>query len=562
MCVSAGFTNGVAEALWGQLERPVSESALGEWQQGGAVTREAVRAAEVIAGVSFSDAERGQMLEILNNNLAAYRLINGVGLPNHVRPAFQFSATLPGQVYPGSTRPAGVPRTSRPSVTRPASDADLAFSSTVELAELLRTRQVTSTALTQLYINRLQRFNPQLRCVITLMHDRAMRQAQEADREIAAGNYRGPLHGIPYGVKDILAVPGYPTTWGVAAFKDRILANTATVVQKLDAAGAVLIAKLSMGELGLSDIWFGGQTMSPWHPGEGATGSSAGSAAAVAAGLVGFAVGSETMGSITVPSSRNAVTGMRPTFGRVSRSGAMISCWTLDRLGPMARSAEDCAVVLEAIAGADGRDPTAARVPYAWDPSRPLSSLKVGYLKAAFDEPRAGKVREAAALDVLARLGVSLVEIEVPTDLPVSALLIVRVEAAAAYDDFVRAGGLSQLKEQHTTAWPNTLRAGRLVPAYEYLQAQRIRSELMQRMHDVFQKVDVFVAPSPAVMVSTNLTGNPCIVAPNGFAEGGIPVSISFVGRPFGEAEVCTVARAFQDATVWNRLHPSGFTDR
>jgi Asp-tRNA(Asn)/Glu-tRNA(Gln) amidotransferase A subunit family amidase len=561
-CASAGFAASVAEALWNRVGAQADEFAeLEVLQDQPRLTRDMVKSAEAIAGVTYSDAERDQMLELLSINLKAYRDVRLVPLQNRVPPAFQFSAMLPGRSYPGSRRATGVSRTSRPAVVRPQEDVELAYLRVVELAELIRTRQVTSTELTRLYLARLQRYNPQLRSVITVTHDRALRQAAEADAQIADGKYIGPLHGIPYGVKDIFSVPGYPTTWGVAAYKDRVLTSTASVVQKLDAAGAVLVAKLSMGEIGLSDIWFGGQTMSPWHPDMGAKGSSAGSASSVAAGMVGFAIGSETMGSIVVPASRNAVTALRPTFGRVSRSGAMIASWTLDKVGPMARGVEDCAVILEAIAGPDGRDPTVAAVPYAWDATRPLSSVRVGYFKSAFDAPRQGKDRERAALDALSNLGVQLIPVELPTDIPINALLIIRVEAVAAFDEIVRSRGLDRLKEQHETAWPNTLRAGRLVPAYEYLQAQRLRTELMLRLDDVFRSIDVLVAPSPSLMVTTNLTGHPCVVVPNGFAEDGTPVSISLIGRPFAEAETCTVARALQATAMWHRLHPREFSD-
>ncbi|MGE3615297.1 MAG: amidase, partial [Gemmatimonadales bacterium] len=478
---------------------------------------------------------------------------------NRVPTATRFSAILPGRRFEGSTRRPGGRRASAGGVRLTASDTELAFLPAVALGHLLRTRQVTSTRLTELYLNRLERYDPSLRCVVALTRERALTQAREADRLLAQGRQLGPLHGVPYGVKDILSVPGYPTTWGAAFYQNRIIDETATVVERLDAAGAVLVAKLAMGELGLNDTWYRGQTMNPWVPTRGATGSSSGSAVATAAGLVGFAIGAETMGSIVSPSSRTGVTGLRPTFGRVSRHGAMTLCWSLDKIGPMARSVEDCAVILEAIAGPDGKDPSVEPIPFAWDPDRPLASIRVGYFKAAFDAPRPGSERDAAALRRLADLGVNLVPVELPTDLPVNALLIVRVEAAAAFGQIAGSPELARLTDQGETGWPNFIRSGQFVPAVDYLQAQRIRTMLMERLDAVFQAVDVFVTPTFGVVPVTNLTGHPVVVAPNGRDADGVPASLTFVGRLFDEARLCTVARAWQDATGFHQQHPTGF---
>jgi len=563
LCTGAGVSAALAEALWpaAEAEAMVRAELAGGQPVGFRITREMIRAAEGLAGLQFTDAERDLMVANLENNLAAYENIRLVPIPNWVPPAMVFSPVLPGRRYAGSSRPASAPAHSRPAIRLPASPTEVAFLPVMALSELLRSRQISATELTRLYLDRLQRYDPTLRCVVTLTEARALRQAAESDDRIAAGRRRGPLDGIPYGIKDTFSVSGYPTTWGAAIYRNRHLPTTATVVERLDAAGAVLLAKLSMGELGLNDSWFGGTTMNPWRPTVGASGSSAGSAAAAAAGLVGFGIGTETMGSIVTPATRNGVTGLRPTFGRVSRHGSMTLSWSLDKPGVLARQVEDCAVVLEAIAGPDGRDPSVHPVPYAWNPSRPLAGIRLGYFKAAFDAPRTGRLRDEAALGSLRALGAEPVPIDLPTDIPINSLLIVRVEAAAAFDDFTRSDGLRQLTEQGEDGWPNFVRSGRFVPAVEYLQANRIRTMLMERLDQIFRDVDVFMAPSFGVMPATNLTGHPCVVMPNGMSDEGIPSSISLIGNLFGEAELCTVARAWQQATGWHLRHPAGFDE-
>lgn len=563
-CAGAGVAGTMAEALWQAVEAeglPPGKPLRSRGSRRLQITREMIIAAEGLAGLRFSDAERYQMIANLEANLAAYENIRLVAIPNWVSPAMHFSPVLPGRRYPGSVRPASSPPRSTPILRRPDSPAGLAFLTVTELSELLQTRQVSSVELTRLYLDRLDRHNPTLNCVVTLTEERALDQAVESDRRTALGRRLGPLDGIPYGIKDMFSVPGYPTTWGAAIYRDRVLPTTATVVERLDAAGAVLLAKLSMGELGQSDVWFGGTTRNPWQPAIGSGGSSAGSAAATAAGLVGFGIGTETVGSIITPATRDGVTGLRPTFGRVSRHGMMSFSWSLDKAGVLARSAEDCAIVLEAIAGPDGRDATVHDIPYAWDPGRRLAGIRVGYFKEAFDAPRAGKARDDASLAALRALGVSPVPVYLPTDLPINSLLIVRVEAAAAYDDIIRSGGLRELVNQGESGWPNFVRSGRFVPAVEYLQAQRIRTMLMEHLEQVFRQVDVFLAPTFGVLTATNLTGHPTIALPNGMTEEGIPSSISLVGNLFAEAELCTVARAWQEATGWHRRYPAGFDE-
>jgi Asp-tRNA(Asn)/Glu-tRNA(Gln) amidotransferase A subunit family amidase len=345
-------------------------------------------------------------------------------------------------------------------------------------------------------------------------------------------------------------------------YKDQVLDATATVVERLDAAGAILVAKLTLGELAQGDVWHGGMTRNPWNPKQGSSGSSAGPGAATAAGLVAFAIGSETLGSIVSPSTRNGVSGLRPTFGRVSRHGAMALSWTMDKLGPMGRSAEDCATVLQAIYGPDGRDPTVADVPYAWDAARPLAGIRLGYFKSGFEGERPNKALDDAALEAARGLGVALAPVEMPGDLPIAALrVILNAEAAAAFDEDTRSNRDDLMVRQVAGAWPNSFRSSRFIPAVEYIQANRVRTLLMQKMEEVFRQVDVFITPSFAgnVLLTTNLTGHPSVTMPSGFTAENTPVSISFIGGLYGEAELCRVAMAWQEATGWHRKYPAGY---
>ena len=558
-CVASGIADPVfPDALWGRLH--AQAPAGGQQQVPKVVTREMVAAAEKVSGLEFTEAERDLLLDNLNNTLQSYRQLRGLPLPNDIPPAIRFSPVLPG-------RPAGGPAAKpgrRPArkVARPSSEADLAFLPLADLAELVRTRQLGAVELTRLYLERLKRYDPTLLCVVNLTEARALRQAETADREIKAGRYKGPLHGIPWGAKDLLAVPGHPTTWGSTIFRNQMLDATATVVERLDAAGAVLVAKLALGEFAMGDVWYGGTTKNPWNTEQGSSGSSAGPGSATAAGLVGFAIGTETLGSIVSPATRNGVTGLRPTFGRVSRHGAMALSWTMDKVGPMCRTAEDCALVFQVIHGTDGKDPTVIDAPYSWDPVRPLSSIRIGYLKTAFDQERQQKALDDAALDALRALGVTPVEVEMPGNLPIGAMrIILSAEAAAAFDDLTRDNRDDQMVRQVANAWPNAFRSARFIPAVEYIQANRARTILMERMEKVFEQVDVFITPSFGgnVLLATNLTGHPALVLPSGFTLAGGPVSVSFIGKLFGEAELCRVAMAWQEATGWHRRRPAGF---
>lgn len=524
------------------------------------ITAEVLAEAEKLAGLEFTPEEREMMLEGLNQRLEAFQRLREVHIPNGVGPAVAFDPQPPGVPLPTATGPS---RRSRPVVTRPASLEEVAFWPLTRQAELIRTRQVSSVELTQMYIARLRRHAPTLECVVTLTEERAMVSAHRADRELATGRYRGPLHGIPWGAKDLLSVAGYPTTWGAKPYEDQTIQEDAAVVRKLDDAGAVLIAKLTLGALAMGDVWFGGKTRNPWNLEQGSSGSSAGSAAATVAGLVGFAIGSETLGSIVSPSTRCGASGHRPTFGLVSRAGAMALSWSMDKLGPICRSAEDCALVLEAIHGADGVDPSARDVPFAWDVGQRLSTLRVGYLKDAFEADHATKEFDDAALEAVRALGIDPVPVKLPDQYPLASIrFLLTVEAAAAFDQMTREGRDDLLVRQDESAWPNSLRQARMVPAVEYLQANRIRTMLMGSVHAALSGVDVFVTPSFGgnVLLTTNLTGHPTTVVPSGFRDDGTPVSISFVGQLWGDAACLRLAKAYQDATGFQERRPERFT--
>ncbi len=520
------------------------------------VDLQTLAAAERVAGLEFTDAERRLMLRDINDRLRSYERIRAVPLENADAPALRFDPRPPGFriATPSTQRKAELADGPVPDV--PADLEALAHWPVTQLARLVRARRVRSIDLTRMYLARLKSHDPALKCVVSLMEKRALKQASDADQEIAAGNYRGPLHGIPWGAKDLLATRDAPTTWGAKPFEDQVIDEDATVVQRLDAAGAVLVAKLTLGALAWGDVWFGGRTRNPWNPERGSSGSSAGPASATAAGLVGFSIGSETYGSIVSPSTACGVTGLRPTFGRVSRHGAMALSWTMDKLGPMCRSAEDCALVFDAIRGSDDRDPTVIDAPFDWDADSDVAKLRVGYLRDDFAHSKSA--HEGRSLDTLRKLGVELRPIALPSA-PVRDLsFILQVEAAAAFDRLTRDGRDDELVRQVRHAWPNVFRHSRLVPAVEYLEANRIRMQLVQAMDALLEDIDVYVAPSFGGdnLLLTNLTGHPTVVVPNGFTAGGLPTSISFVGALFNEAAALRLAKAFQDATDFHRRHP------
>ncbi|MCG8467784.1 MAG: amidase [Gemmatimonadetes bacterium] len=529
-----------------------------------AVTKSMISAAAGLAGLEFTDEELDLMVEDLTSTREGYEELRSVSIPNSVAPALQFEPSLPWERYPTEST---VFRYTRPRELEPPSRIEeMAFWPVTHLAEMIRTRQVTSTELTEMYLSRLAEHGPTLECVITTTEELALRQAARADAELARGHYRGPLHGIPWGAKDLLAEDAYPTTWGAKPYEDQHIPDDSTVGRRLEDAGAVLVAKLTLGALAQGDRWYGGRTNNPWNLEQGSSGSSAGSGSATIAGLVGFAIGSETLGSIVSPSTRCGASGLRPTFGRVSRAGAMALSWSMDKLGPMCRSVEDCALVLNAIHGADGRDPTARDIAFDWDPDRPLSELRVGYVRSAFEDDREDtewKAFDAASLEVVRGLGIEPIEIELPDDIPYGAMrIILSAEAGAAFDELSRSGRDELLVRQTRGAWPNTFRKARMIPAVEYIQANRLRTIAMERFAQTMEGLDVVVTPSfgGSMLLLTNLTGHPQVVIPNGYrSENGTPTSISFVGKLFGDAEALRLAKAVQDATDFHTQHPPLF---
>lgn len=536
------------------------------------ITKEMMQQAEKLFGLEFTDAQEAMALNGVNGNLDSYEAIRKIDIPLDTEPAVAFHpAQARKELYSTKTKF----RFSRVDVPALKNVEDLAFATVPQLAELIRTRKVTSTELTRMYLARLKRFGPKLLCVVTLTEDLALKQAAEADAEIKRGKYRGPLHGIPWGAKDLFATNGIKTTWGAEPYRDQVIDYDATVVERLREAGAVLVAKLSMGALAQGPRWFAGVTRNPWQPDDarqGSSGSSAGPASATAAGLVGFSIGTETLGSIVSPSSRCGCTGLRPTYGRVSRYGAMGLSWSMDKIGPICRGVEDCAAALSAIYGPDGRDITVGDAPFNWNPDLNIGSLRIGYLKTEFDgtgtgfQPTNDQQRQQmeqrralykTALEKLEQAGAKLTPIELPKFSTNSLRFILTAEAAAAFDDITRDGRVNQLSGQERGDWPNSFRTARFIPAVEYLRAQRARTLLIHEMEKLMSQWDVFVSPAPgsASLLVTNLTGNPAVVVPCGFVNE-LPLAIMFTGGVYDEVSPLRVALAFERATNWHTMHP------
>ncbi len=512
--------------------------------------------------LDFDEAELAMIDSGMADLIDAYHEIRAYGLPNSTPPALQFNPLPYGFKLPDPTSPISweIPE----DIARPAAEADLAFMSIPQLASLLRSGEISCLALTEFYLNRLKKYDPQLHCVVTLTEEYAIEQAKKMDAEFASGKDRGILHGIPYGAKDLFSFPGYPTTWGAGAYKEQVLDQTAGIIQKLEEAGAILLAKTTLGALAMGDVWFADTTLNPWNLEEGSSGSSAGSASATAAGLLPFAIGTETWGSIVSPATRCGTTGLRPTYGRVTRSGAMALSWSMDKVGPICRSATDCAIVFDAIRGLDPKDKTLLDVGFTYPKEVDLSELKIGYFKSAFDSDYGTSKFDKEALQVLRKLGAKLIPVELDNEsIPTYAMsIILEAEAAAAFDDLTRSNRDTLLVRQHRFAWPNTFRTARYITAVEYIQANRIRHDLIEDYHSKMKDFDVVVTPSfqgGNHLLATNLTGHPVVVVPNGFKESGSPTSISFLGNLFDEGTILAVAAAYQEATEFNKEKPPLF---
>jgi Asp-tRNA(Asn)/Glu-tRNA(Gln) amidotransferase A subunit family amidase len=529
------------------------------------VTKDQVTGALKLMGLEFEDPELDMMLRGVNQALGGFESLRQVDIPLDTEPAFTFRPGLPDRTP--IKGPARFETTiSRQAPRKPAKLEDVAFLRVVDLAPLVRSRQVSSVDLTRMYLERMKKYSPNLLCLITLTEDLALTQAAEADKEIRAGRYRGPLHGIPFGVKDLFDTKGILTTFGAEPYQTRIPTYDATVVERLRAAGAVLIAKLSMGALAQGGLWFKGMTKTPWNIEATSSGSSAGSASSTAAGLVGFSLGTETLGSIISPSQVCGVVGLRPTYGRISRYGAMGLSWTMDKIGPICRGVEDCAIVLHACYGPDGHDRSVAPDPFHWEPRKPLSAMKIGILQKDFDR-FTGDTKKVydQALEDLQKAGVKMTPVEFPEDGPGLRFLLT-AEAAAAFDDITRDGQVRNLRGQTPGDWPNTFRTSRLIPAVEYIRAQRARTLLVQRFEHFMADWDAIVMPPNSLLTTTNLTGNPQVVMKCGFIETTrasdgakiqAPRSISFLGKVYDEGSPLRVALAYESVTAWHRKNPT-----
>jgi Asp-tRNA(Asn)/Glu-tRNA(Gln) amidotransferase A subunit family amidase len=614
LCAQLGIASTVfTNTLW-PLDKAAPEK----------ITPQEMDDAAALAGISIADPDKKMLLEGLEEQRKQYEKIHDLQLANSIMPAFVFDPVLPQEREKIQTerKPIRVSplaandpaKSYKPTGRAPKDLEEVCYWNVRQLAELVRTKRVSSSDLTAMYLGRLKRLNAELHCVITLTEERAKAQAAEADKEIAAGKYRGPLHGLPWGAKDLLAVKGYNTTWGAGGFEQQSFDYDSTVVERLDHAGAVLIAKLTLGALAMGDKWFGGMTRNPWSLEQGSSGSSAGSASATSAGCVAFAIGTETLGSISSPSTRCGTTGLRPTFGFVPRTGAMALSWTMDKIGPICRSVEDTAIVLNAIYGFDGKDGSMLHnAAFNWDgPAAAINwkSLRIGYFKDEFDvkppspeqavkeetnlSPEAKQEREKqaqlradsfksrqydnqfnlAALEKLRSMGVNLIEVTLPK-LPYQAVTpVLQAEGAAAFDELTRSGRDKLLTQQGPHDWPNVFRVARFYPAVEYVNAMRARTMIMQQWAELFCKVDVIVSPTfSSQLAATNLTGHPALILPNGFRGAdappaykspsgdvsggpGTPLSLTFLGPLFGEPKLLAVARAYQEATDFHRQHP------
>ncbi len=529
-----------------------------------AIEKADINAAQKILNLNFDDNEITQMLPNINRNLRGVKELHEYPIDNSTPPALWFKPQKGNRAIAKKQEQIlwDLPK----NVELPEDRNELAFFTVAQLSVLIRERKITSVELTQFFIERLKKHNGSLQAVITITEERAMAKARRADDLLKNGTYLGPLHGIPYGAKDLMSVPDYKTTWGASPYKDQNRGSElATVVKKLDESGAILVAKLTLGALAMGDVWYGGTTKNPWNLAQGSSGSSAGSASTTSAGLVPFALGTETLGSIVSPSTRNGVTGLRPTFGRVSRAGAMALSWSMDKIGPITRNAFDCALVFDVIRGEDNIDLTVENHPFNYKGKADLSKLKIGYLKPYFDRNRPKqKENDEKSLEVLRSLGAELIPVEWVSDMPFSAMqAILSAEASASFDELTRSNRDTLLVRQGAGAWPNSFRSARFTSAVDYINANRARYQLVDKVNDLMENYDVIISPSfgGSQLITTNLTGHPCVVLKNGYTENGSPTSISFIGNLFDEATILGVARAYQEVTEFDEQHPPKFID-
>ncbi len=520
------------------------------------ISKMEIENAEKLVGLEFTEAERDSMLDNLIANIESYKANRIIKLSNRIMPAILFNPLPVGfkfekvqeQLIFGNYFYSKLPENIN----------DLAFYSIGELAELIRTKKISSVELTKFFLERLKKYDPLLKCVIVLTEERALEKAKYMDEELNAGRYRGVLHGIPFGVKDLFATKDYKTTWGAMPYKDQIINEDATVIKNLEEAGGVLVAKLTLGALAWGDVWFGGKTRNPWDITKGSSGSSAGPASAVSAGLIPFAIGTETWGSIVSPSTVCGVTGLRPTYGRVSRTGAMALSWSMDKIGPICRNTEDLAIVFNSIYGPVDKDQTIFDLPFYYTNKIDLKKIKIGYLKNDFEQDYDFHNNDSITLAKLRELGAKLIPIELP-DIEVGNIaFILSAEAGAVFDELTRSNKDDLLVRQIKKAWPNEFRSSRFIPAVEYINANRIRNLLIQEMFKIMKEVNVYLAPSweGDNLLLTNLTGHPCVVLPNGFSDEGLPTSITFTGKLFDEGTLIAVAKKYQDATDHHLKHP------
>jgi Asp-tRNA(Asn)/Glu-tRNA(Gln) amidotransferase A subunit family amidase len=528
------------------------------------LTTKDIQSAAKLLDLSFTQKEVDTMYDGVKENLAGYKLMHKQSLKNSVPMSLWQSPVLPGMHF--NEQQEKIKWNIPSNVSLPANINDLAFYSLLQLASLVKSKKISSVVLAQFFIDRLKKYGDSLQCVISITEEIAMQQARQADAEIAAGKYRGPLHGIPYGLKDLFSVKGTKTTWGAAPYKNQVIDEDAFVYSQLQAAGAVLVAKFTLGALAMGDYWYGGRTKNPWNTKTGSSGSSAGSTSATVAGLVPFAIGTETWGSIVSPSSTCGATGLRPTFGSISRSGAMTLSWSLDKVGPICRSAEDAAVVFNYIHGTDGYDMSAVNKPFNYKPNTDIKTLKVAYAKNYFDKITDTSRNEWKVLDAYRKMGVELI----PVNFPDSGVynfnimdIVISAECAAAFDEFTRNNIDDEMTQQGKFDWPNSFRVSRLMSAVEYINANRHRYLLMQKVNEVMNTIDVMICPtrgSGNQGAITNLTGHPVVCMPTGFDKRfNLPTSITLIGKLYDEATLLVAAKAYQDATQWDDMHPPMF---